>query len=152
MEHSLNLAVGHLLSHVLPVHTASAARDNDDDELVEGAPPSDNASTVISHALHKLLGVIKQVRLVYHFFVSTNLFSDMKIASSLCILQANVLQGQDPKSRAHPVCMNLMVLDVHVSGLGTHSPNGAYIHSMSRVARPCTDSHTGNNMLHTTSR
>ena len=68
MEHSMNLAVGHFLSHVTPMHTASAARDNDDDGSAEDAAPSDDSSAIISNALRKLLTLIKQVRLVHHIF------------------------------------------------------------------------------------
>jgi len=70
MEHSINLAVGHFLSHITPVHTASAAKDNDDDDSAEDAAPSDDSSAVISNSLRKLLTLIKQVRLVHHIFCS----------------------------------------------------------------------------------
>jgi len=70
MEHSINLAVGHFLSHVTPVHTTSAAKDNDDDDLAEDTAPSDDSSAIISNSLRKLLTLIKQVRLVCHIFCS----------------------------------------------------------------------------------
>ena len=70
MEHSLHLAVGHVLLRITPVHTnMPAARkdksDKSDDETSAGAATSDEGSAVISHALRKLLGFITQVRILY---------------------------------------------------------------------------------------
>ena len=68
MEHSINLAVGHFLSNITPVQTASAVRDNNDDGSAEDIAPSDDSSAVISNTLRKLLMLIKQVHLVHHIF------------------------------------------------------------------------------------
>jgi len=70
MEHSINLAVGHFLSHITPMHTTSAAKDNDNDNSVEDAAPSNDSSTIISNSLCKLLTLIKQVHPVHHIFCS----------------------------------------------------------------------------------
>jgi hypothetical protein len=73
MEHALHLAAGHVLSHITPVRTEKTRRarndddddnDNDDEETYAGAASSDNCSTVISNAVHKMLGLIKQVSLI----------------------------------------------------------------------------------------
>lgn len=68
MEHSLNLGVGHLLSHVTPARTGSVTKGNDDDDSGEGTVPSDYSTAIISHALRKLLGLIKQVRVIHHIY------------------------------------------------------------------------------------
>ncbi len=75
--------------------------------------------------------------------------SDTKVTSSLCLFQVNVLWGWCPRARAYTVCTNSMGIDVCVSGSGTDTPKGAYLLS---ITRPCTDSHTGGNMLYTTHR
>ncbi len=72
MEHLLHLAVGHVLSRITPVHTENmpAARkdesDESDDKTSTGTATSDEGSTVLSQALHKLLGLITQVCILYH--------------------------------------------------------------------------------------
>ncbi len=86
----------------------------------------------LSHLLHPLIHL-----------------SDMKVASSLFLFQVNVSQGRRPRAWACTVCMNLMGIDVYVSGSGTDTPKGAYLLS---ITRPCTDSHTGSNTLYTTHR
>ena len=68
MEHSLNLGVGHLLSHVTPAHAGSVAKGNDDDGSGDGAVPSDYSTAIISHVLHKLLRLIKQVHVIHHIY------------------------------------------------------------------------------------
>jgi hypothetical protein len=73
MEHVLHLAAGHVLSHIAPVRTEKThgARNNDDNnnnnndkETYAGAASSNNCSTMISNAIHKMLGLIKQVSLI----------------------------------------------------------------------------------------
>ena len=69
MEHSLHLAAGHVLSCITPVHTRKPHRarndDGDDDDESVGGATDDEASAVLSHALRKLLGLIKQVCVCY---------------------------------------------------------------------------------------
>src|SRR5260221_12175689 len=76
MEHSLNLGVSHILSRITPVQrgkTHDTENDNEDDDIEElsaGDAPSEDS---ISSALHKLLGLIKQVRRIHcQFVISTN--------------------------------------------------------------------------------
>lgn len=67
MEHSLHLGVGHILSHIIPVHTKKiygAEKVSNDDESTRGMT-SDDTSTITPHALHKLLELIKQVFLIH---------------------------------------------------------------------------------------
>ncbi len=75
MEHMLHLAAGHVLSHITPVCTEKTcgARnddndddDNDNDETYAGTASSDNCSSIISNAVRKMLGLIKQVSLIHH--------------------------------------------------------------------------------------
>ena len=71
MEHSLHLAAGHALSCITPMHTTkkhSAGKDNKEDGSSAGVVASDNGSAIISHALCKLLGLIKQVRVLHHIY------------------------------------------------------------------------------------
>jgi len=69
MEHSLHLTVGHVLSRITPVQTKTrGARNDNDDNESEVAVASDDSSTIISHALRKLLGLIKQVHLIHHIY------------------------------------------------------------------------------------
>jgi len=71
MEHLLHLAVGHILLCITPVHAENTptARKDDKDELDNktstDAATSDEGSTILSHALHKLLGLIMQVCILY---------------------------------------------------------------------------------------
>ncbi len=75
MEHSLHLAAGHVLSHILPaetgkIHGAGAGNGNRDGESSEDAS-SDDSGAIISGALRKLMSLIKQVgriRCNYHMF------------------------------------------------------------------------------------
>lgn len=62
MEHALHLAVGHVLSHVTPVTGKTHGADDDNESLVGIA--LDDSGAIISHALRKLLGLIKQVCLI----------------------------------------------------------------------------------------
>ena len=65
MEHSLHVAVGHILSSITPVDaekTRKADDDDDDDEFLAGAATFDDCSAMLSHALRKLLGLIVQIR------------------------------------------------------------------------------------------
>ena len=65
MEHSLHVAVGHILSHITQVNAEKMhkARDKDkDDESWAAAATSDNCSGILSHALQKLLRLIIQIR------------------------------------------------------------------------------------------
>ena len=70
MEHSLHLVVGHVLSCITPVHTRKPHRarndDGDDDDKSVGSATDDEASAILSHALRKLLGLIKQVCVIHH--------------------------------------------------------------------------------------
>ena len=71
MEHSLHLAVGHALSCITPMHTMkkhSAGKDNKEDGSSAGIVASNNGSAIISHALRKLLGLIKQVHVLHHIY------------------------------------------------------------------------------------
>jgi hypothetical protein len=87
MEHSLHLAVGHVLSHVTPVHTGKTHVGKDDDNESLAGVVSDDSTAIISHALRKLLGLIKQVRLIEHiYYIELIHLLDTKIASSSCIL------------------------------------------------------------------
>ena len=64
MEHSLNLGVTHILSRIAPMRTGKTdgtSNDNDNDESLAG-DTSDDRGDVIAGALHKLIGLIKQVR------------------------------------------------------------------------------------------
>jgi hypothetical protein len=65
MEHSLHVAVGHILSSITPVDAEKTlkADDNDNDnEFSAGTAMFDNCSTMLSHALWKLLGLIVQIQ------------------------------------------------------------------------------------------
>ena len=68
MEHSLHVAVGHILSSITPVDAEKTRKaddndnDNDNDEFSAGAATFDNCSAMLSHALRKLLGLIVQIR------------------------------------------------------------------------------------------
>jgi len=65
MEHSLHVAVGHILSSITPVDaekTRKADDDDNDDEFSAGTATFDNCSAMLSHALRKLLGLIVQIR------------------------------------------------------------------------------------------
>ena len=75
MEHSLHIAVGHILSTITPVdaektHKADDNNDNDNDndnndndnEILAGAATFDDCSAMLSKALRKLLGLIVQIR------------------------------------------------------------------------------------------
>jgi hypothetical protein len=73
MEHSLHLAVGHILSTITSVDAEKThkARDDDDDngddndndnEFSAGAATFDDCSASLSDALRKLLGLIVQIR------------------------------------------------------------------------------------------
>jgi len=73
MEHSLHLGVGHLLSCIIPVNTRKTHGvrndENEDDDF--DISPDDEYGPVISDALRKLLGLIKQVRRIcchYHIY------------------------------------------------------------------------------------
>lgn len=63
MEHSLNLGVGHILSHIIPMPTGkthNAGNDNEDDninDVLAGDVPSEDCAS----GVRKLLGLIKQV-------------------------------------------------------------------------------------------
>ena len=71
MEHSLHLAAGHVLSRITPVHAENTPMprndesDESDDETFEGTATSEEGSTVIACALHKSLGFIIQVHILY---------------------------------------------------------------------------------------
>jgi len=71
MEHSLHLGVGHVLSRITPLDTRKtrgAGNDNEDDE--SGDESDDEYGDIISGALRKLLGLIKQVRLIhFHYHI-----------------------------------------------------------------------------------
>jgi hypothetical protein len=66
MEHSLHVAVGHILSSITPVDAKKMCKadddDDDDDEFSAGAATFDDCSAMLSHALRKLLGLIVQIR------------------------------------------------------------------------------------------
>ena len=68
MEHSLHLAVGHVLSRITPMQTKTRGVGNNNDDNESEAAASDDSSAIISHALRKLLGLIKQVRLILHIY------------------------------------------------------------------------------------
>ena len=70
MEHSLHLGVGHILSHIIPVHTKKThvAGKNTDDDKSDGGVPSDDSSTITPHVLYKLLELIKQIYLIHHIY------------------------------------------------------------------------------------
>ena len=64
MEHSLHLAVSHILSCVSPAPAAkktSTGIDNEDDELSADDASADDNGRVIPGALRKMLELIKQV-------------------------------------------------------------------------------------------
>ena len=64
MEHSLHLAVGHVLSCISPapiVKKKSTGIDNEDDELSADDASADDSGRVIPGALRKMLELIKQV-------------------------------------------------------------------------------------------
>ena len=65
MEHSLHVAVGHILSSITPVNaekTRKADDNNNNNEFSAGAATFDDCSAMLSHALRKLLGLIVQIR------------------------------------------------------------------------------------------
>ncbi len=65
MEHSLHVAVGHILSHITQVDAEKMRKAGDkdeDDESWAAAATSDNCSGILSHALQKLLRLIIQIR------------------------------------------------------------------------------------------
>ena len=66
MEHSLHVAVGHILSSITPVDAEKMCKaddnDDDDDEFLAGTATFDDCSAMLSHALQKLLGLIVQIR------------------------------------------------------------------------------------------
>jgi hypothetical protein len=70
MEHSLHLAAGHVLSSITLMHTETLRKarneSNDDknDDMSDDAASSDECSAIITNGLRKLLGLIKQVRLI----------------------------------------------------------------------------------------
>ena len=69
MEHSLHLTAGHFLSCITPVKPVTAhegGTDNKNDELSEDDGYCDDSSTITAEALHKLLGLIKQVSPIHH--------------------------------------------------------------------------------------
>jgi len=72
MEHSLHLGVGHVLSHITPIDprkTHGTQNDNSDDNSDDES--DSEYGGIISGALHKLLGLIKQVHLFhchYHIY------------------------------------------------------------------------------------
>ena len=68
MEHSLNLGVSHVLSHITPMRTGKTdgtSNDNDNDKSSAG-DTSDDHGDVIAGALRKLMGLIKQVCPIDH--------------------------------------------------------------------------------------
>ena len=120
MEHTLHLVVGHVLSRITPMHTERTRKariDDEDDNTSDDAAASNDGSAIISHGLHKLLGLIKQVRVVLCICLHPLIhLSDTKITSSSCLLQAYVPGGRCPGARARAVCTNSMGIDVCVSG------------------------------------
>ena len=65
MEHSLHVAAGHILLYITQVNAKKMrkARDKDeDDESWAATAMSDNCSSILSHALQKLLRLIVQIR------------------------------------------------------------------------------------------
>jgi len=71
MEHSLHLAVGHVLSHITPMHTEKkhhARKYSEDDKSSPNISASNDGSAIILHALHKLLGLIKQVCVIHRIY------------------------------------------------------------------------------------
>jgi hypothetical protein len=90
MEHTLHLAVGHVLSRITPTHTermCKARIDDKDNNTSDGAAASNDGSTIISHGLYKLLGLIKQVRVILRICLHPLInLSDTKITSSLYLL------------------------------------------------------------------
>jgi hypothetical protein len=74
MEHALNLAAGHVISHIVPIkpgktHRAGASDDNKDNESSENDSDDDSGPT-ISDALRKLMGLIKQVCRIDRIYVT----------------------------------------------------------------------------------
>jgi hypothetical protein len=68
MEHSLHLAAGHVLSHITPVYTNithKAINDEENDKTSADSATSDECSAIIATRLRKLLGLIKQVCIIY---------------------------------------------------------------------------------------
>jgi len=63
MEHALHLAAGHVLSRITPVDTQThdATKDDKGDKSLAGVAGSDDPTAIVSNALCKLLGLIKQV-------------------------------------------------------------------------------------------
>ncbi len=97
MEHTLHLAAGHVLSRITPMHTERTRKariDDKNDNSSDGTAASDDGSAIISHGLCKLLGLIKQVRVILRICLHPLIhLSDTKITSSSCLLQAYVLRG-----------------------------------------------------------
>ncbi len=69
MEHSLHLGVGHVLSRITTMDarkTRGAGNDNEGDESDDES--DDGYGDVLSGALRKLLGLIKQVCLIHYHY------------------------------------------------------------------------------------
>jgi hypothetical protein len=66
MEHSLHVAVGHILSSITPVNAEKTCKadnnNNNNDEFLAGTATFDDCSAMLLHALRKLLGLIVQIR------------------------------------------------------------------------------------------
>jgi len=65
MEHSLHLGAGHVLSHIVPVPTRKTndtRNEDEDDGLSSDDSSTDESGAITPGALHKMMGLIKQVR------------------------------------------------------------------------------------------
>jgi len=64
MEHLLHLGAGHVLSHIVPVPTKKTndtRNEDEDDGLSSDNSSTDESGAITLGALHKMMGLIKQV-------------------------------------------------------------------------------------------